>query len=174
MFADVSFDVRSGEIVGLAGLVGAGRSELASAIFGITDYDSGSITVDGTLLRPGSVRESIQHRIALVPEDRQKQGLILPMSIAHNLTLAILHTLARFGLLTRSVESNCILEKQRELDIRMNNPRLAVSALSGGNQQKVVLGKWLSANPSVLILDEPTRGVDVEARRMKFIARFAN
>lgn len=164
VFADVSFDVRSGEIVGLAGLVGAGRSELASAIFGITHYDSGSITVDGTLLRPGSVRESIQHRIALVPEDRQKQGLILPMSIAHNLTLAILHTLARFGLLTRSVESNCILEKQRELDIRMNNPRLAVSALSGGNQQKVVLGKWLSANPSVLILDEPTRGVDVGAK----------
>jgi rhamnose transport system ATP-binding protein len=166
-FANVSFEVRAGEIVGMAGLVGAGRSEVARAMFGVDRFDTGSVTVSGKTLAPGSVRDAITAGVALVPEDRQHLGLVLPLGVGENLTLAVLRALATGNGLVRDKrrESDVAMELIGDLDVR-GAPNLAAAAenLSGGNQQKLVLGKWLAAAPRVLILDEPTRGVDVGAK----------
>ncbi|MEW6253910.1 MAG: sugar ABC transporter ATP-binding protein, partial [Planctomycetota bacterium] len=163
-FDDVSLDVRPGEIVGLAGLVGAGRSELARAIFGIDRYDRGRVLADGKELRPGSVRAALATGVALAPEDRQVAGLVLPMSVRANLTLAVLRTVSRLGLLSRRRERRLATELQGDLLIRAAGLGAPAWSLSGGNQQKLLLGKWLATRPRVLILDEPTRGVDVGAK----------
>jgi ABC-type sugar transport system ATPase subunit len=164
VFKNVSFAVRSGEIVGLAGLVGAGRSEIARAVFGLDRYDSGRVLVFQKPLSPGSVRAAMAAGMALVPEDRQHEGLVLPLSVGENISLAMLPTLQRFGFVRRRRERELVDQQMRELMVRATGPRVSASTLSGGNQQKLVLGKWLATRPKVLILDEPTRGIDVGAK----------
>ena len=164
IFHDISFTVRHGEIVGLAGLVGAGRSEIARAIFGIDRYDTGSVRVAGISLEAHSVRASMSAGIALVPEDRQHEGLVLAMTVAENLSLAVLPSLVRRGFVNRTLESELVQRQMNSLSIKAAGPNVAAETLSGGNQQKIVLGKWLASQPRVLILDEPTRGVDVGAK----------
>ena len=160
-FTDVSFVVRSGEIVALAGLVGAGRTEVARAIFGIDRWDAGSVEIDGRRLRPGSPTASMAAGIGLVPEDRRQQGLVMDFSIERNIALASLDTVRRGGLILRSFERS--FAKDWALKLRLKYAKLTnpVWTLSGGNQQKAVLAKWLGRNPSLLIVDEPTRGIDV-------------
>ena len=161
VFLDISFQVCAGEIVALAGLVGAGRSEVARAIFGIDAYDAGSVTLAGRSLRRSSPTVAMASGVGFVPEDRRQQGLVMPASIASNIVLASLSRLARFGFIRRSTENGFAADWAVKLQIkygRLSNP---VSSLSGGNQQKVVLAKWLARRPSLLIVDEPTRGIDV-------------
>jgi ABC-type sugar transport system ATPase subunit/ribose/xylose/arabinose/galactoside ABC-type transport system permease subunit len=163
-FYDINFNIRAGEIVGLAGLVGAGRSEVANAIFGVTRYDSGSVTVAGEPLKPGSISTSVEKGIAFVPEDRQHLGLILQMTVSENLSMAVLRSLSSKGMINRRVERELVQRLTAELLIRTARTSLPAEALSGGNQQKIALGKWLATNPRLLILDEPTRGVDIAAK----------
>ena len=163
-FRDVTFSVHSGEVVGLAGLVGAGRSEIARAIFGIDRFESGSVRMNGTLLTQNTVRESMAAGIALVPEDRQREGLVLEMTVAENLSLATLPSLSRWFFVNRRQEAALVGSLMSRLSIKAAAPYVAAETLSGGNQQKIVLGKWLAHRPKVLILDEPTRGVDVGAK----------
>ena len=163
-FTDISFAVRPGEVVGIAGLVGAGRSEVIESVFGAMHYDAGSVFVDGQPLKPGSISASIRSGIAFVPEDRQHDGLVLPMSVEQNLTLAVLRDLTRAGFVQSKLEHETASHLAKELDIRAARLSLPAEALSGGNQQKIVIGKWLAARPRTLLLDEPTRGVDVAAK----------
>ncbi|MEU4779123.1 sugar ABC transporter ATP-binding protein [Micromonospora sp. NPDC023633] len=161
IFSDVSFSVRGGEIVALAGLVGAGRSEVARAVFGVDRYDAGEVRVAGRALPSGSPRKAIAAGMALVPEDRRQQGLIMELSVQRNVTLARRRALSRLGLLLDAAERAEARRWTRRLQVK--TPRLAapVATLSGGNQQKVVLAKWLATEPRILIIDEPTRGIDV-------------
>jgi rhamnose transport system ATP-binding protein len=161
VFTDVSFSVRAGEIVALAGLVGAGRSEVARAVFGIDKRDAGTVTVRGTLLPPASPRAAMAAGMALVPEDRRQQGLVMEMAIDHNVALASLSRLQKNGLIRRTAERALTAEWATRLQLRYGRAKNPVSTLSGGNQQKVVLAKWLAREPAVLIIDEPTRGIDV-------------
>jgi ABC-type sugar transport system ATPase subunit len=160
----VSLAVRAGEIVGLAGLVGSGRSELAQTIFGITPATSGTIRVAGKRVRIDSAAAATGLGIAYVPEDRATQGLIRPMRIRENLSLAVLGALARRWFIDRAAEMRLAEDAMRRFSIRAPGPEQIVGKLSGGNQQKVVLGKWLATRPRVLIMDEPTRGIDVGAK----------
>jgi rhamnose transport system ATP-binding protein len=161
VFTDVSFSVRSGEIVALSGLVGAGRSEVARAIFGIDRPDAGEVLVHGKALKRGSPTAAMAAGIGFVPEDRRQQGLVVEASIERNTALASLGRLSTFGLLRRRTER--ALARDWAVRLRLRYARLSDPAgvLSGGNQQKVVLAKWLARSPSVLIVDEPTRGIDV-------------
>ena len=161
VFSDVSFTVRSGEIVALAGLVGAGRSEIARAIFGVDSYSAGTVTLNGALLRRNEPASAMRAGLALVPEDRRQQGLVLESSVARNATLAIRRTLAKFGLITDGVENASARIWASRLEVKTSALDTEVGTLSGGNQQKVVLAKWLATDPKVLIIDEPTRGIDV-------------
>jgi rhamnose transport system ATP-binding protein len=161
VFTDVSFEVRRGEIVALAGLVGAGRSEVARAIFGIDRRDAGTVTVRGTELPNASPRAAMAAGVALVPEDRRQQGLVMEMAIDHNVALASLDNLQERGLIRRSKEQLLASEWATRLQLKYGRVKNPVSTLSGGNQQKVVLAKWLARQPQVLIIDEPTRGIDV-------------
>jgi rhamnose transport system ATP-binding protein len=161
VFVDVSFEVRAGEIVALAGLVGAGRTEVACAIFGIDRSDAGSVTVNGKQLRRGSPTAAMAAGVAFVPEDRRQQGLVMDMSIARNISLASLKRLRRVGLIRSAAERRFARDWALRLQVkygRLSNP---MTSLSGGNQQKVVLAKWLGRSPSLLIVDEPTRGIDI-------------
>jgi ABC-type sugar transport system ATPase subunit len=162
-FADVDLTLRRGEILGLAGLVGAGRTELAQAIFGIRPPESGEILVDGEEARIHSPQAAMDRGIFYVPEERRSQGLILPFSIKNNITLSILDRISRFGFVPRS-ERQTADRFAKELSIRGAEISDPVARLSGGNQQKVVVAKSLAREPSVLLLDEPTRGVDVGAK----------
>jgi rhamnose transport system ATP-binding protein len=161
VFLDVSFDVRAGEIVALAGLVGAGRSEVARAVFGIDSYDAGSVRVGGRALRRRSPSAAMAASVGFVPEDRRQQGLVMSFSITRNIVLASLRRLERGGLLFGGVERRFAADWAQRLQIRYGRLSNPVSSLSGGNQQKVVLAKWLARRPSLLIVDEPTRGIDV-------------
>ncbi len=161
VFTDVSFSVRSGEIVGLAGLVGAGRSEVARAVFGVDRWDAGSVSIGGRSLRPGSPSLAMAAGLALVPEDRRAQGLVMEMSIARNIGLSGLKDTSKAGLMSRRAERDRALDWATKLQVKYARLGDLVGTLSGGNQQKVVLAKWLATNPSVLIVDEPTRGIDV-------------
>ena len=163
-FADVSLSVRSGEIVGLAGLVGAGRSELARAIVGLDRYSSGEVRVGGHRLPANSVQASLKRGLVLVPEDRQHEGLVLPMTVTENMTMAVLPRLTRRGLVDRNKERRLVEELSKRLKLKAAGVHVLSDSLSGGNQQKLVLSKWLATEPSVLILDEPTRGVDVNSK----------
>jgi rhamnose transport system ATP-binding protein len=164
VFRDVSFSVRRGEIVGLAGLVGAGRSEVARVLFGIDRRDSGEVRLDGVPVEFGAPSAAMSAGIAYLPEDRHQEGLVLDFSIAQNVTLPILPRLFPRFLVRAAKEREVALEHTGQFNVRMTGVDQAVGALSGGNQQKVVLAKWLAAGPRVLILDEPTRGIDIGAK----------
>jgi rhamnose transport system ATP-binding protein len=160
----VSLTVRQGEILGIAGLVGSGRTQLAETIFGLTPADSGEILLRGEIVKIASPAEAIQHGIGYVPEDRPRHGAILEMSIAANTSLANLKKVAHGGLIDRR-EENALAERfVRQLRIKTPSIDLETGSLSGGNQQKVALARWLAINPAVLILDEPTQGVDVGSK----------
>lgn len=161
VFADVTFDIRAGEIVSLAGLVGAGRSEIACTIFGIDRRDAGTVAVGGTPLKSGSPNAAIAAGVGFVPEDRRQQGLVISMSIAGNIALASLSRLRRHGLIRRRDERRFASDWATRLHLKYRRLTDAASTLSGGNQQKVVLAKWLSRAPRLLIVDEPTRGIDI-------------
>jgi rhamnose transport system ATP-binding protein len=160
-FVDISFEVRAGEIVGLAGLVGAGRTEIAQAIFGIDRYNAGSVTVCGRPLKQGSPTAAMAAGIGLVPEDRRQHGLVMGESIERNIVMASLRRVRRHGLIAAGVSRDFATTWSQRLQIKFNRLADPVSTLSGGNQQKVVLAKWLSRQPRLLIVDEPTRGIDV-------------
>lgn len=171
----VSFDVRAGEIFGLAGLVGAGRTELARVLFGITPADTGEITLNGETIVPRTPQDAVARGIAYVPEDRRRHGLVLELPIAHNTTMAIHRTLFRGAWLRTDAERSLALDYIRDLAIKCSGPDAPGGSLSGGNQQKVSLARWLATKPRLLILDEPTQGVDVGAKSEihKIIRRLA-
>jgi len=160
-FADINFELRSGEILALAGLVGAGRSEVVRAIFGIDKYDSGSVTLNGKKLKAGNPALSMNAGIALVPEDRRQQGLFMPTSIDKNSAVTMLKRISRFFLVSSRSEKKLASKWGEILQLKYSSGSDPVDRLSGGNQQKVVLAKWLATDPKVLIIDEPTRGIDV-------------
>jgi ribose transport system ATP-binding protein len=164
VFEDISFTVRRGEIVGIGGLVGAGRTEVARAIFGADPIDAGEILVNGKPARPRSPREAIELGIGLVPEDRKSLGLILNMAVRENTTLANLDLLAVLGFVNRKKEREVSEKYVKDLRVRTPSIEQEVKNLSGGNQQKVVLAKWLFTDSQLLIFDEPTRGIDVGAK----------
>jgi ribose transport system ATP-binding protein len=164
VFEDVSFEVRAGEVVGLAGLVGAGRTEVARAVFGADSYDSGSVLVDGTPLPRHNVAAAMEAGLGLVPEDRKGQGLVLSAGVRENLGLVTLRRASHAGFVDRTGQARAAAEIAERLGVRMGGLDQEVRTLSGGNQQKVVIGKWLLAEANVLILDEPTRGIDVGAK----------
>ena len=147
-FHDVSFQVRAGEIVGLAGLVGAGRSEIARAVFGIDSYDEGSVTVNGVAVPPRSPRAAIRSGIAFVPEDRRQQGLVVDGSVGRNIASVIRSGLTRGGLLTTSAEYAAVQPWASRLEVKTNALDMPATTMSGGNQQKVVIAKWLATDPS--------------------------
>jgi len=161
VFTDVSFTARAGEIVALAGLVGAGRSEIARAVFGVDPYASGTVRVAGRQLPKRNPAAAMAAGIALVPEDRRQQGLVLESSVARNATLAIRRALAKAGFITSGVENGSARIWASRLEVKAAALDTEVGTLSGGNQQKVVLAKWLATDPKVLFVDEPTRGIDV-------------
>ncbi len=161
---DIGFDVRAGEVVGLAGLIGAGRSELAEAIFGADRLLSGHVAIAGQTLRLRSPADAIAAGIGLAPEERKSQALLLLRSVADNITLCVPDLISRFGVLSRSRARQIAGTQIARLRIKTPSPDQLVAKLSGGNQQKVVLGRWLARRPRLLILDEPTRGIDVGAK----------
>src|SRR6185436_7738103 len=161
-FTDISFSVRRGEIVGLAGLVGAGRSELVETLFGAGEAESGQVYLDGKPVTIKTPIDAVRHRLALVADDRKAKGLVLGASVRFNVALAAPGKFARYGLFLNSArEKQVARELARELHLKTPNVEQQVMYLSGGGQQKVVLAKWLSADSKVFILDEPTRGIDV-------------
>ena len=164
-FSDVSFQLKEGEIVGLAGLVGSGRSEVALALFGLNQLDSGGIYLHGEEVNINSPFEAIKHGLALLPEDRRELGLIIIRSVLENITLPALYwDIARKYFIDLKKELSFAGKVRKELSIRFSSFSQKVESLSGGNQQKVVVGKWLMTNPKILIMDEPTRGIDVGAK----------
>jgi ribose transport system ATP-binding protein len=163
-FADVSFTVHAGEILGLAGLVGSGRSEILETVYGARRPAGGTVAVDGRRLRKGSVGSAVRAGVGLAPEERKSQGLLLDQSVYRNITLSSLGRFARAGFLDSRAERTAARELSESLDVRPTGVERPVSNLSGGNQQKVVLARWLLRDCRVLLLDEPTRGVDVGAR----------
>ncbi|WP_035945879.1 sugar ABC transporter ATP-binding protein [Knoellia flava] len=163
-FEDVSFSVRPGEVLGLAGLVGAGRSEIVETVFGARRADAGTVTVGGRRLRPGSVDSAVSAGVGLAPEERKSQALVLGDSVAHNISMATLTRFSLGGLIDRGAESEAAQELATSLELRPTGITREIRTLSGGNQQKVVLARWLLRGCRVLLLDEPTRGVDIGAR----------
>ena len=163
-FDDISFDVRAGEIVGLAGLVGSGRTEIARAIFGADPAD-GAVEIEGRPLRSRSPRASIRRGLALLPESRKDQGLVMVRPLTENVTMAHVGAVSRRGVLAKRREQRVVGEALRSVDARAASTSMPVSSLSGGNQQKAALAKWLVRTPRLLLADEPTRGIDVGAKR---------
>jgi simple sugar transport system ATP-binding protein/ribose transport system ATP-binding protein len=161
---DVSLEIREGEIVGLAGLIGSGRTEVARAIFGADRPSGGQVVVDGEPLDARSPRAAIRRGVVMLPEDRKRQGLIMLRSIVENVTLPHLGDLSRFGVIATRDERRRTSDLIARLDVRTSSNNAPINSLSGGNQQKVLFGKWLFRRPRVFILDEPTRGVDVGAK----------
>jgi ribose transport system ATP-binding protein len=163
-FEDVSFTVRAGEVVGIAGLVGSGRSEILEGIYGARKVSSGSVSLNGKVLKPGSVRAAVNADMGLSPEERKSQGLILDEPIYRNATLSTFARFAKGPILNEQAEREATLEQMRALELRPAEPNRITRTLSGGNQQKIMLARWLIHGTKVLLLDEPTRGVDVGAR----------
>jgi rhamnose transport system ATP-binding protein len=161
VFHDISFEVRAGEIVALAGLVGAGRSEIARAVFGVDRYESGSVTMNGRRVPPHNPRAAIRAGMAFVPEDRRKQGLVTEASVARNVAGVIRSGLSKAGVLTQKAESRAAGPWAGKLEVKTSALDMSAATMSGGNQQKVVIAKWLATKPKLLIIDEPTRGIDV-------------
>ena len=165
LFENISFNVRKGEVVGMAGLMGAGRTEVAETIFGYRKADSGEIIIDGKKAAIKSPMDAMKYKIGYVTEDRKSKGLVLDFSIQENVSLANLKKVSVSGIVKKEKESSLVNRYIRQLKIRMSSPKQSAKSLSGGNQQKVVLAKWLGTEPEVLILDEPTRGVDIGAKK---------
>ncbi len=163
-FKDVSFEVRAGEVMGLGGLVGAGRTEVAMVVFGLDNADSGAVWMNGKPLELGDIQKSTAAGIAMVPEDRGSQGIVLPMSIADNMVMSVMRSWSNTNFRDFSRERKLIEQMMKRMSVKAKSARDAVESLSGGNQQKIVVGKWLGTEPKLLILDEPTRGVDVGAK----------
>ena len=163
-YKDVSFSLHKGEILAMTGLVGAGRTELMHSIFGLTKPDSGKLILNGEEVEFKTPRDAIQHGIAYVTEDRKGEGLVLPMSVEKNITIASLRSFVKSGFLQKKKEADVVTQEVASLGIKVARTSMSVKALSGGNQQKVVLAKWMIAGPNVLIFDEPTRGIDVGAK----------
>jgi ribose transport system ATP-binding protein len=163
-FDDVTFEARAGEIVGIAGLAGAGRTDLIETIFGARSADSGAVRIDGEPVQPARPDRAIEGGLGLLTEDRKQTALFLNLSVARNLTVANMRAIARRWLISRKRESTVARGLIEKLRVRPADPAKAINRLSGGNQQKVVLGRWLFAQSRVLLLDEPTRGVDIQAR----------
>jgi rhamnose transport system ATP-binding protein len=161
---DISFEVRAGEILGLAGLVGAGRSELARVLFGLTPADGGTLSIDGQAIRVRSPSDAIAQGIAYVPEDRRRHGVVPDMTVAENVTLAAHRRYFPSGWLQERIEASAARDAVERLAIKTAGIDAPVSSLSGGNQQKVSLSRWLATEPKLLVLDEPTQGVDVGAK----------
>ena len=164
VFEDVSFEVKKGEVVGFFGLVGAGRSEIMRAIFGVDKYDSGEVLIDGKPLKPHDPVAAIKAGVGFCTEDRKKEGLALPLSILLNMTLVKLPDLSPAGVVNTEAQKKAADEYMKSISIKAPSVNQLVGNLSGGNQQKVVVAKWLMINPGVLIVDEPTRGIDVGSK----------
>lgn len=164
VFTEVDLTVHAGEIVGLAGLVGAGRSEILETLYGARRASAGTVTVDGKKLRRGSVQHAVRAGVGLAPEERKSQGLLLDEAVFKNVTVSSMRRFARLGFLDQRAERSQATELTESLDVRPTGVTRAVRTLSGGNQQKIVLARWLMRDCRVLLLDEPTRGVDVGAR----------
>jgi len=160
-FRNISFELRTGEILGMAGLVGAGRTNVARAIFGVEPATSGQIQLNGRDVAITSPQQAIRLGLAYVPEDRQLHGLIPAMHITSNISLPMLREFATYGWMKDKLERKATYDAARQMEVRANNIWQMARELSGGNQQKVVLAKWLATKPRILILDEPTRGIDV-------------
>ena len=175
-FDGISFSVRAGEIVGLGGLVGAGRSEIAKTLFGITPPTAGRIWLNGVEVTPRSPRQMLGLGLAYLPEDRDHDGLIMPESVVHNITLPILRRLTRLGVVNRARERHLAAEAAATYNVKAASIEQAVASLSGGNRQKVAFAKWLATSPAALILDEPTHGIDVgsKAQVHEMIAHLAD
>ncbi|MCG6172625.1 sugar ABC transporter ATP-binding protein [Anoxybacillus sp. LAT_35] len=165
VFHNVSFTVRAGEILGVAGLMGAGRTEIMEAIFGIRKIDAGTVYLNQQPVKITSPRQAVEYGMAFITEDRKGKGLVLQMSVRENLTLPKAGQLAIIGFIDNKKENELVRSLIERLHIKAASAEMEVKSLSGGNQQKVVFGKWLAMNPSILILDEPTRGVDVGAKK---------
>jgi ABC-type sugar transport system ATPase subunit len=164
VFEDISFSVKQGEILGFFGLVGAGRTEIMRAVFGVDRYDSGSVTVNGTAVKRGSPRNAIKNGICYCSEDRKKEGLALILDVMSNMTLPSISRLKKAGIIDRKVQRQVTDEYIQRLNIKTSSKSQLAGNLSGGNQQKIVIAKWLMMHPKVLILDEPTRGIDVGSK----------
>jgi ribose transport system ATP-binding protein len=167
-FTNVSFDLHAGEILGIAGLLGSGRTELLRALFGADPHDSGTVLLGGIPVRPSSPAQMCQHGMALAPENRKEEGLVQILSTRANLCLASLQRIARHGFTTAGRERAVAAQSIHDVAISLPSVDAPVSALSGGNQQKVVVAKWLNTNPRVILLDEPTRGIDLQAKQQMF------
>jgi ribose transport system ATP-binding protein len=167
-FNDINFTVNKGEILGIAGLLGSGRTELLRAIFGADPPDNGELLIDGHRIRPSNPGQMKDLGVVLTPENRKDQGLVQLLSTRINVCLASLNRISTHGFVTRGREQVCVDRNIRELDISVANPEAPVAFLSGGNQQKVVIGKWLNTQPRLVLLDEPTRGIDVQAKQQMF------
>ncbi len=164
-FDDITFEIRAGEILGFAGLIGSGRTEIARAIFGVDRYDQGEIKIDGEKATIRTPYDAVKKGIAMLPESRKDQGLLLNRSIIENVTLPHLGEVARSGIINLKKERNNVDELLKRLEVRASHLGAPINTLSGGNQQKVLFGKWLFKAPRLLLADEPTRGVDVGAKR---------
>ena len=176
LFENISFQVRKGEVLGIAGLMGAGRTDVMETVFGFRRADAGTIRIDGREVRIKSPADAIRHRIALITEDRQMKGLNLKASVRDNITLVNLKNFSRFGQVLQFKKENRVADAEMEkLRIKARHRNQIVKTLSGGNQQKVVLAKWLLNDPEIIILDEPTRGIDIGAKAeiYKIIAQLA-
>lgn len=168
VFEQVSFTLHRGEILGIAGLLGSGRTELLRALFGADRPDAGEVEIAGKVVRPSSPAQMKRLGLAFAPEKRKEEGLVQILSTRANLCLASLEKVARRGMITRARELSAVRRRIEQASIKVPDPNAAVSSLSGGNQQKVVLGKWLATEPAVMLLDEPTRGIDVRAKQQIF------
>lgn len=164
VFQNVSFHIKKGEIVGFAGLVGAGRSEIMQAIFGVSEIDSGDIYMEGKKVKFRNVQDAINQGVALIPENRKSEGLILKNTVGFNMTLAVQDQYKKLAYVNSKKRDEIINKYINAFSIKTSSAEQLVNNLSGGNQQKIVLAKWLATNPKVLILDEPTRGVDIGAK----------
>ena len=165
---DISFEVRAGEILGLAGLMGAGRTELCRVIFGVDPPDDGRVFIDGKLVTAKTPREAVRSGVALIPEDRQHDGLALKLPIAFNVTMPDLGRVSRAGVINKKRENALAEEYRQTLRIKCNGPAQLAGRLSGGNQQKIVIAKWVARGARVFLFDEPTRGIDIGAKQEVF------
>jgi ribose transport system ATP-binding protein len=163
-YEDISFELRRGEILGFSGLIGSGRTEVARAVCGIDHYESGEVQYLGTEVHFKSYPEAIRHGLCYLTEDRKQQGLFLNLSVKNNINAAIIDRLARNMFLPSKKEAGNASEYVSKLNITVSNMSQEINSLSGGNQQKAMIGKWLSTNPTVIFMDEPTRGIDVGAK----------
>jgi ABC-type sugar transport system ATPase subunit len=161
---DINFELRRGEILGIAGLIGSGRTELARCLFGADPKTAGETVIADEAVAILTPEHAIRHGIGLVPEDRKQQALFLDLAVRENLSIAALQKLSRFGFVKLRAEQALVRRYRESLNIRMASDEQSVKNLSGGNQQKVVLARWLALNPRILIVDEPTRGIDVGAK----------